>query len=161
MTTIDLTPLYRSSIGFDRIGSLLDAALRGDSTGNGYPPYNIELTGEDRYAITLAVAGFDRSEIEIQVENGVLKISGRKQLSGENRKFLHQGIATRSFERKFNLADHVQVVGAELVNGLLNIELVRELPEAMKPRTIPIAGASATIEHERAIERGHATDEAA
>lgn len=150
MTTIDLSPLYRSTIGFDRMANLLDAALRGDQTSSGYPPYNIEVTGENRYGITLAVAGFEEDELDIQVENGVLTVRGKKANSEDdkNRRFLHQGIAYRSFERKFNLADHVEVKGAELKNGLLTISLVKEVPEAMKPKTIPINGANAAIEHQ-------------
>ena len=105
MTTIDLTPLYRSSIGFDRLAGLLDSALRSDQPAAGYPPYDIEVLEEDRYAITLAVAGFERSEVDIQVEGGVLTVRGRKQSRDEERKYLYQGIANRAFERKFNLAD--------------------------------------------------------
>ena len=150
MTTIDLSPLYRSTIGFDRMANLLDAALRTDQTGTGYPPYNIEVTGENRYGITLAVAGFEEDELDIQVENGVLTVRGKKANSDDetNRRFLHQGIAYRSFERKFNLADHVEVKGAELKNGLLNISLVKEVPEAMKPKSIPINGKNTAIEHQ-------------
>jgi molecular chaperone IbpA len=146
MNSIDLTPLYRNSIGFDRLASLLDSALNSETVSGGYPPYNIEVLEENRYAITLAVAGFDRSELDIQVEKGVLSIRGKK--AGEQeRKYLHRGIANRTFERKFNLADHVEVSGAELVNGLLTINLVREIPEAMKPRTIKISDNSKVIEH--------------
>lgn len=139
MNTIDLSPLYRSSIGFDRLGSLLDTALRAEQASSGYPPYNIEASGEDRYGITLAVAGFEQDELDIQVEKGVLTVRGKKANEGkEERRYLHQGIATRSFERKFNLADHVEVTGAHLTNGLLTIDLVREIPEAMKPKNIAI-----------------------
>ena len=136
--TIDLTPLYRSSIGFDRFGSLLHNVLSSEQTSTGYPPYNIESVDENHYGITLAVAGFDEDEIDIQVEKGVLSIRGKKADNQEARKYLYQGIASRGFERKFSLADHVEVTGAQLKNGLLNIELVREIPEAMKPRTIKI-----------------------
>jgi len=158
MTTIDLTPLYRSTIGFDRMASLLDSALRGEqSSGGGYPPYNIEVTGENQYGITLAVAGFEESELDIQVENGVLSVRGKKADSQDNdqRRFLHQGIAYRSFERKFNLADHVEVKGAELRNGLLTVSLVKEVPEAMKPKSIAINSGSNTLEHkdEKAAEK--------
>jgi len=139
MNTIDLTPLYRSSIGFDRLGSLLDNALRSEQSA-GYPPYDIEVLEENKYAISLAVAGFDRSELTIQVERGVLTVRGRKEKSANERQFLHQGIATRAFERKFNLADHVEVVGADLNNGLLEISLKREIPEEMKVREITIGG---------------------
>ncbi|TAJ94513.1 MAG: Hsp20 family protein [Gammaproteobacteria bacterium] len=138
MNTIDLTPLYRSTIGFDRFSSLLDNALRTDQGHTGYPPYNIEVTGEDEYLISLAVAGFELNELEIQVERDVLTIKGRKAVETKGRRYLHQGIANRSFERKFNLADHVKVTGASLNNGLLNVHLAREIPESMKPRTIAI-----------------------
>lgn len=146
MRTIDLTPLYRSSIGFDRLGSLLDSALRSEQGSPGYPPYDIEVLEEDRYAITLAVAGFDRSELDIQVEKGVLTVRGRKGETPAERKFLYQGIANRAFERKFNLADHVEVTGAALNNGLLTISLKREIPEAMKTRTIAIEDTGPALE---------------
>lgn len=152
MTTLDLTPLYRSTIGFDRMASLIDSAMRGEPSTSGYPPYNIEVTGENQYGITLAVAGFDEDELDIQVENGVLSVRGKKANSEDDReyRYLHQGIAFRSFERKFNLADHVEVRGAQLKNGLLNISLVKEVPEAMKPKTIPIEGSGrSTIEHQK------------
>lgn len=157
MNTIDLTPLYRNSIGFDRLASLLDSALRTDSVALGYPPYNIEMLGENRYAITLAVAGFEQSELELTVEKGVLTVRGKKA-KGEERKYLHQGIANRAFERKFNLADYVEVTGADLQNGLLTISLVKEIPEAMKPRTIAINQARDTsvIEHRRDNEEDQA-----
>jgi molecular chaperone IbpA len=151
MNTIDLTPLYRNSVGFDRMASLLDSALRGNSSaGGGYPPYNIEVTGENRYSITLAVAGFAESELDLQVENGVLTVSGKKGKADESRKFLYQGIATRSFERKFNLADHIEVTGASLDNGILTVQMVKEIPEAMKPKKIAIGGSNNTIEHQNA-----------
>jgi len=157
MNTIDLTPLYRNSIGFDRLASLLDSALRTDSVAPGYPPYNIEMLGENRYAITLAVAGFEQSELELTVEKGVLTVRGKKAKE-EERKYLHQGIANRAFERKFNLADYVEVTGADLQNGLLTISLVKEIPEAMKPRTIAINQARDTsvIEHHRDNEEDQA-----
>lgn len=149
MNSIDLTPLYRSSIGFDRLGALLDTALRTEQASAGYPPYNIEVAGEDRYGITLAVAGFEQEELDIQVEKGVLTIRGKKANEGkEEHKYLHQGIATRAFERKFNLADHVEVTGAQLVNGLLTISLVKEVPEAMKPRSIQISQSGNVLEHQ-------------
>lgn len=137
MTSIDLTPLYRNSVGFDRLASLLDNALRADTVAPGYPPYNIEMLGESRYSITLAVAGFAQAELDIMTEKGVLTVRGKKAKE-EPRHFLHQGIANRAFERKFNLADYVEVTGANLNNGLLTITLVKEIPEAMKPRTIAI-----------------------
>jgi len=146
MNSIDLAPLYRSSVGFDRLASLIDSALKTDTVTPSYPPYNIELFGEDRYAITLAVAGFERSELDIQVENGVLTVSGKKPGDVEH-KYIYQGIANRAFERKFNLADYVEVTSAELNNGLLTISLIREIPEAMKPKSIAINQASKVIEH--------------
>lgn len=147
MTNIDLTPLYRSSVGFDRFASLIDSALAADTGSTGYPPYNIEVLDENEYAITLALAGFEQEELDISTEKGVLTVRGEKKSAGK-RKFLHQGIAFRSFERKFNLADHIEVAGASLVNGLLTIELVREIPEALKPKKIAIQSAQNTIEHE-------------
>lgn len=146
MNTIDLTPLYRSSIGFDRFGTLLDMALRSDQSAAGYPPYNIEVTGENRYAITLAVAGFTIEDLEIQVENNVLTVRGKKTNDDNPHNYLYQGIATRSFERRFNLADYVEVSGAELRNGLLTVNLVKEIPEAMKPKRIEISGAGEVLE---------------
>ncbi|MFV0476396.1 MAG: Hsp20 family protein [Parahaliea sp.] len=145
MNTIDFSPLYRNSIGFDRMASLLDAAFRSDTAGAGYPPYNIEALDDSRYAITLAVAGFSRNELDLQVERGVLTVSGRKSEESE-RKYLHRGIANRAFERKFNLAEYVEVTGADLENGLLTVALVKQVPEAMKPRRITI-GASPSLEH--------------
>lgn len=148
MNTIDLSPLYRNSVGFDRMASLLDAALRNDPVSSGYPPYNIEALEENRYAITLAVAGFERGELELSVENGVLSVRGNKAKEEEQRKYLHQGIANRSFERKFNLAEHVEVTGADLNNGLLTINLVKEIPEAMKPRKIFIGSDQKGLAHD-------------
>ncbi len=138
MTTIDLTPLYRSTIGFDRLASLLDTTFRSDSTSVGYPPYDIEVLDDNKYAITIAVAGFSGKELDIQVEKGILTIRGRKSEVKSSRKFLYQGIANRAFERKFNLADYVEVIGAGLNNGLLSVRLEKQVPEAMKPRSIPI-----------------------
>lgn len=152
MNAIDLTPLYRNSIGFDRLAALLDSTLNTDSVGSGYPPYNIEVLEENRYAITLAVAGFSRSELDIQVEKGVLSVRGKKTGDVE-RKYLHQGIANRTFERKFNLADYVEVSGAELNNGLLTINLIKEIPEAMKPKTIAIEQRGSVIEHKKKEEK--------
>ena len=138
MNRIDLTPLYRSSVGYDRFGSLLDAAFQTEKTSNGYPPYNIEVVEENNYAITIAVAGFKESELNIQVENGVLTVQGKKEALEKAPTLLHQGIANRSFERKFNLADHIEVVDAKLADGLLSVSLVKEVPEAMKPKSIAI-----------------------
>ena len=141
---IDLTPLYANTVGFDRFGSLLDAALSADRQSAGYPPYDIELVGENKYAITLAVAGFQDNEIDVQVEKGVLTVRGKKEEAKKDSRYLHRGIATRSFERKFNLADHVEVVNAQLDNGLLKVSLVKEIPDAMKPRTIPVGISNST-----------------
>lgn len=148
MTTFDFAPLFRTSIGYDRLASLMNAAHRGE-TGNGFPPYNIQKAGEDRYRITMAVAGFAENDLSITTENNKLTITGTKpdEEPGEDNAFLYRGIATRSFERRFNLADHVKVSGAKLDNGLLHIELERELPEAMKPRTIEIKPAGNLIEN--------------
>lgn len=140
MARLDLSPLFRSSIGFDHLASMLDSASRVEQPA--YPPYNIERVGEDQYRITMAVAGFDSSELDIESERNTLKVSGIKAEADKNRQYLHQGIAARNFERKFQLADHVKVVGANLENGLLHIDLQREIPEAMKPRKIEISGAT-------------------
>lgn len=149
MTTFDLSPLYRTAIGFDRLADMLSNASRVE--GNGYPPYNIEARGEDSYRISMAVAGFADEDLEIVTEQNTLTVSGRKpEEGGEDREFLYRGIATRAFERRFQLADHVRVEAARLENGLLHIDLKRELPEQMKPRRIEIAGARPSIENERA-----------
>lgn len=138
MRTFDFSPLYRSAIGFDRLAQLAEAALRNDQPS--YPPYNIELVAEDKYRISMAVAGFTREELDIEFEKDTLKVTGRKASEAEQRTWLHRGIAARDFEQRFQLADHVKVVAASLENGLLNIELVREVPEAQKPRKILIGG---------------------
>lgn len=158
---IDLTPLYANTVGFDRLGSLLDAAMNTDRQTAGYPPYDIELVGENRYAITLAVAGFHENEIDVQVEKGVLTVRGRREDQKKDSRYLHRGIATRSFERKFNLADHVEVVSAQMDNGLLKIALVKEIPEAMKPRRIPVGTAQPAIENRTDDENGQTQDDAA
>jgi molecular chaperone IbpA len=139
MRTFDLAPLYRSTVGFDRLFSMLDQAT-GFDAAPGYPPYNIERTGEDAYRISVAVAGFGESELSIETKENALTIRGEKQeKTGEKQgEVLYQGIAARTFERRFQLADHVQVTGASLVNGLLHVDLVREIPEAKKPRQIKI-----------------------
>lgn len=142
MRQFDLTPLYRSTIGFDRLGSLLDTLGTFEGETPSYPPYNIERTGETEYRISMAVAGFAANDLTIEVKENTLSIRGEKQTETEATTFLHRGIAARSFERRFQLADHVVVKGAGLENGLLHVDLVRELPEAMKPRTVPIATAS-------------------
>lgn len=138
MTTIDFSPLFRSTIGFDRLAGALEAAYRSEASG--YPPYDIELTGDEKYRITMAVAGFQQQDLDLQVKENILTVSGSKEKQAKDKKFLYRGIATRSFERQFQLADYVRVVGAELKNGLLHIDLAREIPETMKPRRIEIKG---------------------
>ncbi|UTY58349.1 MULTISPECIES: Hsp20 family protein [unclassified Massilia] len=145
MRNFDLTPLYRSAIGFDRLAQMLNDAQRGD-TQPSYPPYNIELVTEDQYRIVMALAGFDRSEIDITTERESLHIVGRKQRDGAERTYLHRGIAARDFEQRFQLANHVKVTGASFKDGMLTIELVREIPEALKPRKIAIDGVNANVE---------------
>jgi molecular chaperone IbpA len=139
MRTFDLSPLYRTTIGFDHLANMLDDMNGFDSDTGNYPPFNIELLDENRYRLTMAVAGFSKDEINIEVKENVLSVKGQKETDGEESEFLHRGIATRNFERRFQLADHVIVKDAEMSNGLLHVELVRELPEAMKPRTIAIS----------------------
>ncbi|MFL0802262.1 MAG: Hsp20 family protein [Agarilytica sp.] len=152
MRDFDLSPLYRSAIGFDRMANLLDNINRTEQTQPSYPPYNIELTGEDKYRITMAVAGFTDDEMNIEVKQNNLTVTGKKSTDKEGRQFLHQGIAARNFERRFQLADYVRVENARLENGLLHVELVREVPEAMKPRTIAInsAGSRSNLIEEQA-----------
>ena len=138
----DLTPLYRSTVGFDRLARMLDEASSFEAPS--YPPYNIERVGDDDYRITMAVAGFAPEDINVEVKGNALTVSGKKAEKPETKsEFLHQGIASRGFERRFQLADHVQVNGAGLENGLLHISLKREVPEALKPRTIPVNGVEA------------------
>lgn len=136
---IDFSPLFRTAVGFDHLASMLEEATRSDA--GGYPPYNIELTGEDRYRISMAVAGFTQAELDLEVKQGVLRITGKKASENQERKFLYQGIANRSFERRFQLADYVRVENAQMEDGLLHINLIREIPEAMKPRRIEIVNA--------------------
>ena len=136
MTTFDFSPFYRSSVGFDRLFNRLDSATR--SNAGGYPPYNIEVVDDDEYRITMAVAGFTRDDLTITGEPNSLIVKGEQESEDEGRRFLHRGIAARSFEHRFQLADHVRVTGADLRDGLLHIRLEREIPEAMKPQTISI-----------------------
>ena len=147
MRTFDLAPLYRSTVGFDRLFSLVDQLAGHDGGSPGYPPYNIERTGENDYRVTVAVAGFAESELNIEVKENTLTIRGEKQAKAEEQKgeTLYQGIAARAFERVFQLADHVQVKGAGLENGLLHVDLVREIPEAKKPRQIAIGNGKAKV----------------
>ena len=139
MRNYDFSPLYRSTVGFDRIFDLLDNATRVETLSD-YPPYNIERTGEDDYRITMAVAGFSPDEIELVQKENTLFVSGQKRAEPEGVQMLHRGIAARAFKQRFNLADHVKVTGAALDQGLLKIELKREVPEALKPRKIEIGG---------------------
>ena len=137
MRTYDLSPLYRTAIGFDRLARLLNDVQRNEAEVS-YPPYNIELISDDQYRIVMAVAGFEMSELEIETEHQSLKVVGRQKKKEEQTTFLHRGIAARDFEHKFQLADHVKVTHAKLENGLLHISLVREVPEALKPRKVEI-----------------------
>ena len=151
MLNYDFAPFYRSTVGFDRLLTLLDKHSSAESAGQTYPPYNIERTGENAYRITLAVAGFADSELNVETRENVLTVRGSKEqpqkTDGDKREVLYQGIAARAFERRFHLADHVSAVKATTENGLLHIELVREVPEAAKPRVISIQhGAAKTID---------------
>jgi len=143
MDRFDFSPLFRSTIGFDRLARLVDTATRVDSAPT-YPPYNIEKTGDDAYRLTMAVAGVGRDELDLTVHENTLIVTGKAHKEEENSRFLHRGIARRAFERRFSLADHIKVTGASLDNGLLHVDLVREIPEAMKPRQIAIAGGEPT-----------------
>lgn len=151
MRTIDLSPLYRSLVGFDRLADQLDAAARNEAA-SGYPPYNIERTGENEYRIEIAVAGFKPEELNVEVKENLLTVTGRKAANDEAKQYLHRGLAERNFERKFQLTDYLVVVDADLSNGLLSIALKRELPEALKPRTVEIktTSSSTLIEGEKA-----------
>ena len=150
MRTFDFSPLSRFAIGFDRLPSMLDAAERAAGAVDGYPPYNIARTGGNSYRITLAVAGFGPDDINVEVRDGTLTVAGKAAAENGEVKYLHRGIAGRAFERRFQLADYVEVTGAELDNGLLVIDLARELPEALKPRRIEIKPSAKTIEGPKA-----------
>lgn len=151
MRHFDLTPLYRSTVGFDRLAQLLDS-VSGADVDAPYPPYNIERLGENEYRITMAVAGFTADEIKLDVKESTLSVRGEKKAEANEgeRRFLHRGIAARSFERRFQLADHVEVKGADLKDGLLNVDLVRNIPERMRPRSIPIGTGSEPKQIEQA-----------
>ncbi|WP_112312734.1 Hsp20 family protein [Pseudogemmobacter bohemicus] len=140
MRSYDFAPLYRATVGFDRVADLMDRVLTSDGAQPGYPPYNIEKTADDAYRISVAVAGFAPEDLSVEVRDGSLFVTARKATDEAPRSFLHRGIATRAFERRFALADHVRVTGATHELGMLHIELSREIPEAMKPRRIEIAG---------------------
>ena len=142
MRSFDLAPLYRATVGFDRIADLMDRVLTSDVAAPTYPPYNIEKLAEDGYRISVAVAGFAPDELAVEVRDGTLVVTARKTPEAADRAFLHRGIATRAFERRFTLADHVRVTGATHEHGMLHIDLVRETPEALKPRRIEIARGS-------------------
>ena len=147
MDGFNLSPLFRSTIGFDRMLRLVDAATRVDGPSAGYPPYNIEKTGDEAYRLTMTVAGFSPDELDVTVHENVLRVSGKSQKDEEKKNgngYLHRGIARRTFERRFSLADHMKVTGARLDNGLLHVELVHEVPEAAKPRTIAIGTGAPT-----------------
>ncbi|XYJ11723.1 Hsp20 family protein [Telluria sp. B2] len=153
MRTFDLTPLYRSAIGFDRLASLLEQRAESQPS---YPPYNIELVAEDKYRIVMALAGFNRNEVEIVAERDTLHVTGRKQKDETQRTYLHRGIAARDFEQRFQLANHVKVTTASFDNGMLTIELVREVPEELKPRKIAIGDGNGTIENVQQLEQRQA-----
>ncbi|MGD8207343.1 MAG: Hsp20 family protein [Thiohalocapsa sp.] len=158
MTTIDFSPLFRSMIGFDRLSNALETAYRTEP--GGYPPYNVEVCGENDYRVTMAVAGFAQKDLSIEVRENTLTVSGaRPEQDSAERKYLYRGIANRSFERKFQLADYVRVTDARLENGLLHIELRREIPEAMRPRTIEIRGDSGTLIEDRGERAGKMAEE--
>ena len=143
MRTVDFTPLYRSVVGFDRLATLLEAAAKTEGP-TGYPPYNIESVGENAYRIEIAVAGFKADELDIQVKENLLTVTGRKAANDEGRQYLHRGLAERNFERRFQLADYVLVTDADLKDGLLSIALKRELPESLKARKVEISQAPAS-----------------
>ncbi len=148
----DLSPLYRTLIGFDRMSSLIDSATRLDGAP-GYPPFNIERTDEDSFRSELAVAGFSQDDLSVDFKENTLVVTGAKQPANEQRQFLHRGIAERSFERRFGLADHVRVTEARLENGLLTVDLVRELPEALKPRKVEITAKGAAPSAPKAVDK--------
>ena len=139
MRTLDFAPLYRATVGFDQIADLMDRVLTNEGTQNSYPPYNIEKTDDDAYRISIAVAGFSEADLGVEVRENALIVTAKKAEEEGSRKYLHRGIATRAFERRFHLADHVRVTGASHADGMLHIELAREVPEALKPRQIAIA----------------------
>jgi molecular chaperone IbpA len=139
MNGFDFSPLFRSTIGFDRLTRLMDTANQLDSGASAYPPYNIEATGDNAYRLTMAVAGFGAGDLEITANEGALVVTGKALKDEDGKQYLHRGIARRAFERRFQLADHIRVAGASLDNGLLHVDLLREVPEALKPRKIEIA----------------------
>lgn len=153
MRTLDLAPLFRASVGFDNLARVLDAASRTDEAQVSYPPYNIVKASDDDYRITFAVAGFGEDDIEIIAESNSLTVKGKVAQDNEDAAYLHRGIAGRSFERRFQLADHIRVTGATLTNGLLTVELKRKVPEALKPRTISIESGKSAKQIESVAEK--------
>jgi molecular chaperone IbpA len=156
MDRFDFSPLFRSTIGFDRLTRLVDAATRADNAALAYPPYNIEKTGEDAYRLTMAVAGFSPEELDITVQENSLVVAGKAKKEEEESRYLHRGIARRAFERRFSLADHIKVVGSTLVNGMLHVDLAREVPESAKPRKIEIVSrqqVTETAQPEQVVQR--------
>lgn len=145
MRHFDFTPLYRASIGFDQIAELMHRVSASDSPNTAYPPYNIEKTADDAYRISIAVAGFSEQDLNVEVKENALVVSAKKAQTTDEKNYLHRGIATRSFERKFDLADHVRVVSASHADGMLNIDLIREVPEALRPRRIEIASSGSAV----------------
>lgn len=139
MRNFDFAPLHRATVGFDQIADLMDRVLTDTATSPSYPPYNIEKTGDDAWRISVAVAGFSEADLNVEVKENALLVTAKKSDEGAEKTYLHRGIATRAFERRFHLADHVRVTGASHADGMLNIDLVREVPEALKPRRIEIA----------------------
>src|ERR1700730_2298366 len=151
MDRFDFSPLFRSTIGFDRLTRLVDAATRVDNSSLAYPPYNIEKTGEDAYRLTMAVAGFSSDELDLTVQENSLLVTGKAKKEDEESRYLHRGIARRAFERRFSLADHIKIVGATIQDGMLHVDLAREVPEAAKPRKIQIGtGEPQVVEQKQA-----------
>ena len=146
MRSFDLAPLYRATVGFDQIADMMDRVFANDVSQSSYPPYNIEKTDENAYRISIAVAGFAADDLNVEVRDGAVIVSAKKADEDDSRTYLHRGIATRAFERKFTLADHVRVDGASHLDGMLHIDLVREIPEALKPRRIEIAKSAPKVE---------------
>lgn len=153
MRNFDLAPLYRATVGFDQIADLMDRVLSDTASTPSYPPYNIEKLGDDAWRISIAVAGFSDEDLSVEVRENALYVSARKTAEEEDKTYLHRGIANRAFERRFALADHVQVTGASHVNGMLHIDLVREVPEALKPRRIAIANGGGDTVEAKAVEK--------
>ncbi|ADO41371.1 Hsp20 family protein [Ketogulonicigenium vulgare] len=151
MRTFNLAPLHRATVGFDQIADMLDRTLSADAGQTNYPPYNIEKTADDAWRISVAVAGFADADLDVELRDHALIVTGRKADDTTTRKFLHRGIATRAFERRFQLADHVRVQGASHENGMLHIDLIREVPEALKPRRIEITSNAPTLVEAKSV----------